>query len=358
MSSFSITTPDTEITLRPSAVKVGQSATGTTTYTVTNRSGQTIRTRLNLEAVTTDGTSAKWFAVKGDTEQDIGPALSGTFTVEVSFPGASAQTVPEEQRKKHSFRGIAVNLKDGDNDYERGSVVAFREPVLVVDKPFPWKWAVAAAALVVLAGGTYWAIKEFQEPDIVEIPKEDPPMVVLANWEKHTLQEARAALEAQKLVVEDQIQNPVAPDPSQVQFYLQVVQSQTPPVTADSPRQIKTGETVKLMWNWEVKKVDVPPLKDKSLSAAVDLLHGAGLEVGTIREPTGPRPNRFSYEAVDTWAPQGNVPAFTEVILTMVWKQRGNVVIRDHRTFAEAKSEATKRTKKPLRPTGVEIDGN
>jgi hypothetical protein len=356
MSSFSITTPDTEITLRPTAVKVGESATGTTTYTVTNRSGQTIRTRLNLEAVTTDGTSAKWFAVKGEAERDIGPAQSETFTVEVSVPGASARAVPEEQRKKHTFRAIAVNLKDGDNDYERGSVVAFREPVLVEKKPLPWKWVAAAAALVVVTAGVTWALWPKEKPE------DDRPLVVLANWEKHTLEEAEAALVAQGLNVEKENQNGLEPDPQQASFYQRVVLSQTPAATADPPTQIRTGETVKLLWNWDVKTVDVPDLTGKDLMAVNRLLREAGLQPGAIQAPSTARPNNLSFEAVVAQdPPHGKAPAFTPVAVRMDWKQSSRVVIFDHVKFQQQVAEVQKPVKKPMRPkrpTGVEIDGN
>ena len=152
----------------------------------------------------------------------------------------------------------------------------------MVEKPFPWKWATAAAVLVVVTAGIVWALW----------PKDDLPLVVLANWETHTLQEARAALEAQKLVVKDENQNGLEPDPQQAQFYQQLVQSQTPTATADPPTQIKTGETVMLLWNWDVKKVDVPPLEGKNLLAAHELLTNAGLAVGPTEGP-GPRPTNL-----------------------------------------------------------------
>jgi len=147
MSSFTITTPETSVNLRPSSVKSGETATGTATYSVTNKTGATIRTRLRIEPG--DGTNQRWFTIRDGDERDIAPGATVSFSVDLAVPGGAAH---------HSFRAVAVNLTDPDNDFETGSTIAFDAPELVTNgpppPPPPWrKIAVAIAVLLVVGGG-------------------------------------------------------------------------------------------------------------------------------------------------------------------------------------------------------------
>lgn len=310
MSSFSITAPETEIVLRPTGVRRDEFATGTTTYVVTNRGGQTVRTGLNFEIETKDlGTDVKWFSVKGEPDRDIGPGMSETFTVEVRVPGTSARFVTsEDQRRQHSFRAIAVNRKLGDNDFEVGSAIKFHEPVLVKSEVKWRNWAIAAAALVVVVGGVIWAL--WDRGDEVDVQ----------NWVNLTLEDATDKIE--KLGLEVTTDDPVrGPDFDKEKYYLRVVTGQLPEFSEGTPAaKIRTGDEVKLSWKWELKKTVVPPLTGLDLYEAYDALTNADLQLGLPKYPPDARPSPPWKEVVLSWHPTGEQPALTQVILTMTWK--------------------------------------
>jgi hypothetical protein len=145
MSSFTITTPEATVNLRPSSVRQGEMAKGTATYSVTNRTGATVRTGLRVR--TGSGTEPGWFTVRDGEERDIAPGATTSFSVDLAVPGGSA---------KHSFNVVVVKLSDPDNDFEQGSTVAFDAPALILggrENKFPY-WIVAVAAgLLLLVGG-------------------------------------------------------------------------------------------------------------------------------------------------------------------------------------------------------------
>lgn len=144
MSSYSITTPETTLGLRPTMVRNGETAKGSATYSVTNKTGTTLHTRLHIAPG--ESANPSWFTVRDGDERDIGPGATESFSVDVAVPGgAGSQT----------FSAVAVNLADPDNDFEEGSVVAFESPALKADSggKFPW-WIVAVAGgLILLVGG-------------------------------------------------------------------------------------------------------------------------------------------------------------------------------------------------------------
>lgn len=144
MSSYSITTPQTTLVLRPSTVRNGETATGSATYSVTNKTGATMHTRLRIAPA--EGADAAWFKVRDGDERYIAPGATESFSVELAVPGGKGS---------QSFSAVAVNLADPDNDHEEGPVIAFDAPALKADSDgkFPW-WIVAVAGgLILLVGG-------------------------------------------------------------------------------------------------------------------------------------------------------------------------------------------------------------
>ena len=173
MSSFTITTANTSVNLRPSSLPAGQTASGSVTYSVTNRTGESIRARLRL--VASDSADESWFEVRDGDEKDIGPGETAIFSIDLAVPPGEAG---------HSVRAIVINLKDPDNDFEEGSAVAFDAPALLQDnggKPFPWWWLVAGISLVlvvVLAIVLIVALGNGDDEDDNGEDDPDPPVVV------------------------------------------------------------------------------------------------------------------------------------------------------------------------------------
>lgn len=344
MSSFTITAPETEVVLRPTGVRRDEFASGTATYVVTNRSGQTVRTGLNFQAVTRTATGAeiedrdidvKWLSVRGEPDRDIGPGMSETFTVEVRFPGSSARYVTsEEQRKEHAFRAIAVNRKHGDNDCEVGSAIKFFEPVLVKSE-VNWRiWAIAAAALVLVVGGTTWALW----------PR---PKVELVSVVGQLLGDATKTLGDLELKVDDELSGNEVPNAGQEQHYLMRVVEQTPGVPEGEKMEIREGATVKLRWKFELKQVEVPELNLVNLEEASKRLRERGLQIGVVTPPLSANPpNRFHEALVVGWEPRGAAPALTAVTLFLDWRPVNLIVIpgspRDFRVMAQLIPEPVK----------------
>src|SRR5690606_14724081 len=184
MSSFTITTPAAEVALSPSTDKSKETTKGTVTYTVTNTSGVTVRTALRIKPG--QGADASWFTVRGGEERDIGPGSTADFAVDLSVPGQRlGEDVADDERPKHSFHAVAVNLKDSDNDAEAGSTVAFRAPRLQKGGGVKWWMIAAPAALLLLVVGAIVAIPKLFGPD---------DGVQLADWTGAPLDEARSAL--------------------------------------------------------------------------------------------------------------------------------------------------------------------
>jgi len=167
MSSFTITTPETSVNLRPSSVKPGETAQGTATYSVTNKTGATTRARVRVEPG--DGADQSWFTVRDGDERDIAPGATVSYSIDLAVPGGSAN---------HSFHAVVVNLGDPDNDFEAGSTIAFDAPAVVQGESggkFPW-WIIAVVVgLIILVGGGV-AVYFFVIKDDGEVPPIEEPV--------------------------------------------------------------------------------------------------------------------------------------------------------------------------------------
>jgi hypothetical protein len=324
MSSFTITTPEAAVNLRPSSVKPGETAKGTVTYGVTNKTGVTIRTGLRIKPG--PGAQEAWFTVRGGDERDIAPGAMESFAVDLSVPGVAGTSdrgspgssgrggsgpSEAESSTKYSFAAVAVNLRDPDNDFESGSAIAFGAPALVQNGGTRVKWWMVAApiALLLVVGGALWALW----------PQPGPERVTLANFEGSLLADARSALTSQGYTVEETALSAGAPEFDRQQFYDQVVIEQTP--KSDGTTPIERPDKVQLGWQWKPKKVNVPNVVDSAFGAAVSAVENAGLRyVGAIG-PSGNPPSALHYAAVASVSPTGQQDAGTGITFTMKWKQ-------------------------------------
>lgn len=349
MSSFTITTPEAAVNLRPSSVKPGETAKGTVTYGVTNKTGVTIRTGLRIKPG--EGAQEAWFTVRGGDERDIAPGATESFAVDLSVPGVSAPggrggsgsggrggsgASEAGTPAKYSFAAVAVNLRDPDNDFESGSAIAFVAPALEQDDggiKIKWWMIAAPVALLLVVGGALWALW----------PDSAPQRVTLANFEGSLLADARSALTSQGYSVEEIALSVGAPEFDRQQFYDQIVTEQTP--ESDGTTPIERPDKVQLGWEWKPKKVTVPNVVDSAFGPAVTAIEKAGLRyVGAIG-PVGNPPSTLHYAAVASVSPTGQQDAGTGITFTMKWKQglRIQDVVILQQQFEAGKSKVSPR---------------
>ena len=305
MSSFTITTPETSLNLRPSTVKAGETASTTATYTVTNRTGSTKSVRLKVEPL--GNTDASWFTVRDGDEREIAPGQTAAFSVDLAVPGGDPG---------QSFEAVAINLEDPDNDFERGSAISFNAPAL--ENGGGWECGglckaligVGVLAVVVIAGFViYLALKDSK-----------PEMVANQDFVGSELAFARAVSGdvGYQLEVTEKTPNETA---CSTEFYTQVVVEQSP--TAEDSAEVPEGSTVKVIWAWQPKELDVPPIRHMNFLNAVGRIKAEGFRVGSYLEPTGaePEPTRLHYPAVKSWQPNQKAPACTEIDFDMAWRR-------------------------------------
>lgn len=351
MSSFTITTPAAEVTLSPSTVKRKETAKGTVTYTVTNTSGVTVRAALRVKPGA--GAEPSWFTVRGGEERDIGPGSTADFAVDLSVPGQRSEDgVPDDARTKQSFHAVAVNLKDSDNDWEAGSTVAFRAPRLDKGGGVKWWMIAAPAALVILVVGAIFAIPRLFGPD---------DGVLLADWTTDPLDDARSALVAQGLVVEERHPSGLQPALQVAQFYRQEVTAQDPP--SDGTLTVEPGSRVALTWEWQPLTVTVPDVSGQSLANAIQKLEEAGLRFIHAQDPPQPQPENH-VPVVDRASPAGAVDAGTGITLSMRWQERRvfvnpNLVLQEFQTLRNQATEEPLRSEQPrLRIRELQLQEN
>jgi len=307
MSSFTITTPETSVNLRPSSVKPGETAKGTATYSVTNKTGATIRTRVRVEPG--DGADQSWFTVRDGDERDIAPGATVSYSIDLAVPGGSAN---------HSFHAVVVNLGEPDNDFEAGSAIAFDAPAL--EKPtgggVKW-WMIAAAVilLLVIGGGVGACLFIFH--------CFDSERVTVADFRGSPLEKAEEALGQQGIEVAESSLSQGAPEFDRQKFYNRIIKVQTPaPEESGGTINIDPSTTVELGWQWIPKKVTVPSLRDLKLGLAISKIEDAGLRFITAVDPVpATPPSNLHFQAVSSWHPTGQVDAGTGITLTMKWNK-------------------------------------
>jgi len=256
MSNFTITTPETNVHLRPSSVQKGATAAGNVTYSVTNTSGSTRRTRLRIDAG--DGVHPDWVSVRDGDERDISPGATETFSVDINAPGS-------EEPKNLSFSAVAVNLEDPDNDFETGPAVGFSMPAITTGKPVAWwKIAVPIAAVLLIVGGvtTYLLTRDSGEP------------FALAGFVNEPLDLARTALLEQGVKVREEFVGETE-DQNPEDGWDKIVKEQNPA----AGEEVKKNQKVTLSWDWVSNAVVVSDWRSKPLDEAVTALEEAGFSV-------------------------------------------------------------------------------
>lgn len=185
--TYVVTTPATTVTLAP-APRVGQLA-----FTVSNIAGRPMRTRLRI--VPQEPAQPGWFAIQGGEERLLGLGATETFAVAVTVP-------PEVPAGSYTFRADAVGEDSPDEDFQTGPTVSLSVPAAVAKAKFPW-WIVAVAAAVVVIGVAAFVFISRSGTDPKPIQTDVPvATVATANVKGLPVSQARAALEAQGLVVE------------------------------------------------------------------------------------------------------------------------------------------------------------
>jgi len=301
MSSFNITTPETSVNLRPSSVKRGETAKGTATYSLTNRTGATVRAGLRIKPG--DGAEQSWFTVRDGDERDIAPGATESLSIDLAVPGGAAN---------HSFHVVVVNLADPDNDYESGSAIAFDAPAVEANGGGVKWWMIAGPiALVLVVGG---AIAWFL------INGDEPARVTLADFRGSPLEKAQQALAEQGVTMVERALSPGAPEFDRQRFYDRIIVEQTP--ESDGSLEIPQSTPVELGWAWTPMKVTVPTnLVNSAFGPAVAAVEGAGLRYSGHTGPPGNQPSDRHYAAVASASPTGEQEAGTGITFTMKWQE-------------------------------------
>jgi hypothetical protein len=132
------------ITTAADAVRLDSQGRGSTTFTVSNRSGQLRRGRARL--VPSDPGQASWLSVDGEAERNFTADGTQQYTVRVAPP-------PGAPVGRYTFGLDVVSVENPDEEWSQGPKVAFEVgPSQPARKPFPW-WIVVVAAAVLLVGG-------------------------------------------------------------------------------------------------------------------------------------------------------------------------------------------------------------
>jgi len=299
MSNFTITTPETNVHLRPSSVKKGATAAGNVTYSVTNTSGSTRRTRLRIDA--DDDVHPDWVSVRDGDERDIPPGATETFSVDINAPGSV-------EPKNLSFTAVAVNLEDPDNDFETGPAVAFAVPAIDQGgKPKVKWWMIAIPiTLVLFVGGGILAFIFWPDGKVVVDPIANVPLAQAEGQFSNLKLNTVAVFDGQ------------GEAPSKDERFWKKMAMRTDP---EAGAEVEKKSEVTLFWKWEALPVKAPKVIGLNSSAAAVRLADNGLQPGTQTDPAGPRPSR-SVKIVKTQTPAENadVHAGDKVNLTYEYK--------------------------------------
>jgi hypothetical protein len=131
------------ITAAADAVRLDSQGRGSTTFTVSNRSGQPRRGR--ARPVPSSPEQASWLSVDGEAERNFTADGTHQYTVRVAPP-------PGSPAGRYTFGLDVVSVENPDEEWSQGPKVAFEVAPSPAKKPFPW-WIVVVAAAVLLVGG-------------------------------------------------------------------------------------------------------------------------------------------------------------------------------------------------------------
>ena len=150
------------ITTAADAVRLDTQGRGSTTFTVSNRSGQSRRGRAQL--VPSDPGQASWLSLDGEAERNFAADGTQQYTVRVA-PAPGAPT------GRYTFGLDVVSVENPDEEWSQGPKVAFEvAPSQPPKKPFPW-WIVVAIAVLLVAAVIGWLVLRNREPKVPDEPK-------------------------------------------------------------------------------------------------------------------------------------------------------------------------------------------
>jgi hypothetical protein len=143
------------ITTAADSVRLDSQGRGSTTFTVSNRSGQPRRGR--ARPVPSSPEQASWLSVDGEAERSFSPDGTQQYTVRVASP-------PGAPTGRYTFGLDVVSVENPDEEWSQGPKVAFEVAPSPAKKPFPW-WIVVVAAAVLLVGGLIaWLMSRGDKP--------------------------------------------------------------------------------------------------------------------------------------------------------------------------------------------------
>lgn len=124
---------------------------GSASFAVRYVGGHSVEAR--AIAVPMDGAEEGWLKVDPPDQREMAPGQTQTFKVTVTIPPGTAPS-------RYGFRLDVVSVRNPDEEYDRGPLVAFQVNVSEEPEPekgFPW-WAVilAAVLLILIIGGIIW----------------------------------------------------------------------------------------------------------------------------------------------------------------------------------------------------------
>jgi hypothetical protein len=132
------------ITAATDTIPLDAQGRGSTTFTVSNISGQLRRGRARL--VPSDPGHASWLSVEGDAERNFAADGTHQYTVRVAAPPGTAAG-------SYTFGLDVVSVENPDEEWSQGPKVRFEvAPSQPPKKPFPW-WILAVVAAVLVVGG-------------------------------------------------------------------------------------------------------------------------------------------------------------------------------------------------------------
>jgi serine/threonine-protein kinase len=144
MPSFEIPDGPVTVPLMSQSVSGKPLRTATVTFTVTNKTNQSLSCR--LKAAAQADAKGEWLELQGEKERPFAASETQKVTVGVSVP---ADVKPADFK----FRLQAMNVNDPGNDYAESAVatLTFAPPPPPPNKI--WPYLLIAAALVVIVGG-------------------------------------------------------------------------------------------------------------------------------------------------------------------------------------------------------------
>ncbi|MFE8598101.1 LamG domain-containing protein [Archangium violaceum] len=141
------------ITTSTSSIRLDGMGRGELTFTVSNALGRLVRGRAVVEP---EGTASRdWLALDGEAERDFPPDGTHQYTVRVNVP-------PGTPQGQHAFHLSMVNVANPDEEFTVGPSASFQVPLPQAPAPkkkLPIAWLALAAGILVIALGTFLALR-------------------------------------------------------------------------------------------------------------------------------------------------------------------------------------------------------